>query len=185
MIFCSQKHNQCFNFYFQLRPLSRTSDFYIQMLLYHLDIWEITNSPSPNLDPWWFPPPQICSLCSLTFLVPINSIFFRQWFSNSRIHQRHLEGLWKIPDCRGLSLQSFWFSRCGVESKTAFLASSLMILLLLVWWPHFTNHCALELSLTFTPNPLGKVGFICKVCRIWPQSSPNHHHVTCILAIVS
>lgn len=152
MIFCSQKHNQCFNLYFQLRPLSRTSDFYIQMLLYHLDIWEITNSPSPNLDPWWFPPPQICSLCSLTFPVPINSIFFRQWFSNSRIHQCHLEGLWKIPDCRGLTLQSFWFSRCGVESKTAFLASSLMILLLLVWWPHFTNHCALDHP--WLPHPI-------------------------------
>ena len=61
----------------------------------------------------------------------------------------------------GPLLQSFWFGRFGaggVVKEFAFLTGSPVMLILLVWWPHFANHC-LGMILDFHIQSIRKCWF--------------------------
>lgn len=46
-----------------------------------------------------------------------------------------------MPDCWSPTTHSFWFSRSWGEVQFSFLTNFSMMLILLVWWSHFENHC--------------------------------------------
>lgn len=62
-----------------------------------------------------------------------------QWFSNIRVQLDQLKGLFKpIAESHP---QSFSFSKSGVEFGFAYLVSSHLRMMVLVWEPHFEKHC--------------------------------------------
>lgn len=173
MIFCSQKHNVCF--YFQLNTLSWT---------------QFASSPSGCLrhqelimfkpEPLILPTP-ICSLWSLHHpsqcqLHSFQAKILKQWSSHLYMHQNHVEGLLKIPDCWSPTAHSFWFSRSWGWGTlflfNRFLNDADIAGLVITLWELLSSNEA-----SYIQIHQERLALYTKLCRVWLQSSPSHHHV--------
>lgn len=92
------------------------------------------------------------------------------WFSKLSVHWNHLEACYN-PQIAGPNSQSFRSSRTGWDQEFAFLLSSQVMLILLVWGPLFVESPVLQRSHLETPTACVYMRGVPKPARLTPKEN--------------